>query len=605
LRTIFEALSCACLCLAPDCPAQDIADPRTLDAIRRPARAPYRAPDLRPMARPEADGLGEIVMRYSADAGALARFYDVPYLAEGDRALRDFYTSWLAALDKLNIEPLGAQARIDYLLLRNRALRGLRQLDAERRRFEEMRSLIPFADLILGYYMGRQKVDPLDPAKAAGDTVHLEKQVKELIKWVEGGAKKDGPAIPKTVARRAARAVESLRETWKDWFRFYSGYDPLFGWWMGDPYKQADSSLGRYAEAVREKLAGLRKDDRDTILGDPVGREALREDLASEFVTYSPEELIEIAQTELAWCDNEMRKAARDLGHGDDWKRALEHVKTLHVAPGRQPALILALALEAVEFIEQRNLITVPPLARDSWRMTMMTPERQRVNPFFTGGEVISVSFPTDGMSHEQKMMSMRGNNIHFSRSTVFHELIPGHYLQRFQNERNRPYRQAFSTAFWTEGWAFYWEMLLWDSGFPKTPENRIGMLFWRMHRAARILFSLNFHLGKMTAGECVDFLVNRVGHERENAAAEVRRSFETNYAPLYQSAYMLGALQFYALHKEMTTAGKMSDRNFHDAVMQWNSIPVEMVRAALKQERLPRDYSARWRFYGGPAAAQ
>ena len=75
--------------------------------------------------------------------------------------------------------------------------------------------------------------------------------------------------------------------------------------------------------------------------------------------------------------------------------------------------------------------------------------------------------------------------------------------------------------------------MRLWDLNFPQTPENRIGMLFWRMHRCARILFSLNFHLEKWTAKQCVDFLVDRVGHERENAAAEVRRSFEGNYPPL------------------------------------------------------------------------
>jgi hypothetical protein len=32
-------------------------------------------------------------------------------------------------------------------------------------------------------------------------------------------------------------------------------------------------------------------------------------------------------------------------------------------------------------------------------------------------------------------------------------------------------------------------------------------MLFWRMHRAARIIFSLNFHLRKMTAQESIDYL--------------------------------------------------------------------------------------------------
>src|SRR5437867_2797884 len=204
-------------------------------------------------------------------------------------------------------------------------------------------------------------------------------------------------------------------------------------------------------------------------------------------------------------------------------------------------------------------------------------------------------------MSHEQKLMSMRGNNIHFSRATVFHELIPGHYLQRFMNERYRPYRRLFATPFWGEGWSLYWEMLLWDLGFPQSPENRIGMLFWRMHRAARIIFSLSFHLEKMAAPECVDFLVNRVGHEPENAAAAVRRSFETDYGALYQSAYMLGGLQFRALHKELVDSGRISNRQFHDAILQLNSIPVEMVRASLTKQALTKNFSSTWRFYGEP----
>lgn len=60
--------------------------------------------------------------------------------------------------------------------------------------------------------------------------------------------------------------------------------------------------------------------------------------------------------------------------------------------------------------------------------------------------------------------------------------------------------------------------MLLCDLGFPQSPENRTGMLFWRMHRASRIIFSLSFHLEKMTAQECIDFLVERSGHELANA---------------------------------------------------------------------------------------
>jgi uncharacterized protein (DUF885 family) len=229
-----------------------------------------------------------------------------------------------------------------------------------------------------------------------------------------------------------------------------------------------------------------------------------------------------------------------------------------------------------------------------------MTAERQKVNPFFTGGEVISVSYPTDAMDHADKLMSMRGNNIHFARATVFHELIPGHHLQAFMNARYNAHRRAFRTPFWAEGWALYWEMLLWDMGFPRTPENRIGMLFWRMHRAARIIFSLRFHLGAMTPQECVDFLVDRVGHERANAAAEVRRSFNGSVPPLYQLAYMIGGLQFRALHRERVGSGRLTNRAFHDAVLTGGPMPVELVRARLTKQALPKDYKATWKFVGG-----
>src|SRR5207244_12880031 len=91
---------------------------------------------------------------------------------------------------------------------------------------------------------------------------------------------------------------------------------------------------------------------------------------------------------------------------------------------------------------------------------------------------------------------------------------------------------------------------------FQKTPEDRVGALFWRMHRCARVIFSLSFHLGRMTPQECIDFLVNRIGHERDNASAEVRRSFDTDYGPLYQCANFLGAFQCLALHKELVGSG-------------------------------------------------
>ncbi|MFH0946994.1 MAG: DUF885 family protein, partial [Planctomycetota bacterium] len=320
-------------------------------------------------------------------------------------------------------------------------------------------------------------------------------------------------------------------------------------------------------------------------------------DLAREMIPYTPEELIEEAERQFAWCDAEMLEASRELGFGDDWRAAQEHVKSLHVQPGRQPELIVDLATEAVAFLEQHELVTIPELCKETWRRRMMSPEMQKINPYFLGGETISISFPTDGMSHEDKLMSMRGNNIHFCRATVHHELIPGHHLQGFMLDRQATWRRPFETPFWTEGWALHFEMLFYDLGFPRSPEDRIGMLFWRKHRCARIIFSLRFHLESMSAQEAIDFLIERVGHERNNATAEVRRSVNGDYSPLYQCAYMLGGLQFRALYDELVKTGKMTPRQFHDAILQGHAMPVEMVRARLTGQDLSREHVPSWRF--------
>ncbi len=201
-------------------------------------------------------------------------------------------------------------------------------------------------------------------------------------------------------------------------------------------------------------------------------------------------------------------------------------------------------------------------------------------------------------MTHEQKLMTMRGNNPHVSRAVVHHELIPGHHLQGFMADRYQPQRTMFYSPFFHEGWAVYWEMLLYERKFAVTPEDRIGMMFWRNHRAARILFSLGFHMGKLTPEQAVEMLVNRVGHEPDNARAEVRRSFNGDYPPLYQAGYMIGALQLRALNTELVGGGKMSLLEFHDSILQGGVMPGELIRARLKGEKISRDFKPGWKFY-------
>lgn len=538
-----------------------------------------------------------LMANYAADRGSLIRFYVIENSPERRQRLERLSTDYLQQLKKLDFDKLPVDSQVDYLLFQRNLQVDLRELAKEANEVSQTQAWFPFADRIYALEKSRRRGTSVEGEKIAIELNALTREVAEARKMVEKLDK-----IDPILADRASGTATGLKSAMKSVFEFYNAYDPDFTWWVPQPYQKLDSALTSYASffAKKAKVAAPTKDDGSGINGVAVGRDELIRQLEFEFISYTPEELIDIANKEFAWCDRELLKASREMGFGDDWKKAQEKVKNSMVPVGEQPAMILRLYNESVDFLKKNDLITIPPIAEETWRMAMMSAERQKFSPFFLGGETILISYPTAAMSHEDKLMSMRGNNPHFSRATVHHELIAGHHLQGFMNNRYKTYRR-FRTPFWTEGWALYWEMILWDMNFPQSPEDRVGMLFWRMHRCARIIFSLNYHLGKWTPQQCIDFLVDRVGHERANAEGEVRRSFVGGYEPLYQLAYMTGAFQFFALKKELVDSKKMTYKQFHDAIMQQNSLPVDMVRAVMTNKKLSPDYKSSWKFYVPP----
>ncbi|HQY04494.1 MAG TPA: DUF885 family protein [Lacunisphaera sp.] len=552
-------------------------------------------PELTALAKPQSSELRELVERFVKDRDGLLQIYSVEGSALQVKRLREFYQAWQVRLDALPYEPLGAEGRIDWHLMRLNLRYELGLLDRMEQKGAEMKPFLGFAETIAGLQEKRRDFARVDPKAAAAELASIRTGIEAAKKSLEGDGAKPG----KIAALRAANRMDELGKALKNWFDFYNGYDPEFGWWTREPYKKATAALEDYAKFLREKIVGVKSGEDEPIVGDPIGAEGLKLDLEREMIPYTPDELIAVAQKELAWCQAEWKKVAQAMGKGDDWKAALEQVKANYVAPGEQPALIAGMAYEAVDFLLKRDVLTIPPHAIDDWTMTMMSPERQKVNPFFLGGDRIIVSFPTDTMDHADKLDSLRANNRHFCRAVVHHELIPGHHLQGWYIDRFNPHRQLYYTPFWMEGWALWWEFHLWDLGFVQTPADRAGALFWRTHRAARIIFSLNFHLGKWTPQECIDFLVDTVGHDRHTATGEVRRSFNGDYSPLYQVGYMMGAIQLRTLYADLVKNGQMKEKAFHDNILKGGIMPIEMVRAHVTGAKLPRDYRSSWKFAG------
>ncbi|HEY0065325.1 MAG TPA: DUF885 family protein [Telluria sp.] len=548
----------------------------------------------------QAQAMPAVIQRFQLDYASLDHKYTVANGAAREAELGDFYQQWRKALDALPFDTFGVEDRIDYVMLRNQIDFELRELAAKGKRYAEAGPLVPFARPLIELAEARRMMRAQNGQQAAAllqSSLATVKQAQEAL-LAAGDINSAKPLAARSVANRAIQIIAALSRDLKEWNAYYEGYDPALSWWVKRPYADLDKAMSDYSASLKERLVGKESAQRLNVTGDPIGRDGLVSALQREMVPYTPEELMALAEKELAWGEAELRSAAAEMGYGNDWHAAMEKVKTMYVPPGEQTAMVRGLAQEAVDYLDANKLVTIPEVARRSWRMDMLSPESQLISPFFLGGDTILVSYPTDGMTHEQKLMTMRGNNPHFSRATVHHELIPGHHLQMFMADRYQPQRRAFDSPFFVEGWAVYWEMLLYERKFAVKPEDRIGMMFWRNHRAARILFSLGFHMGKITPEQAVDMLIKRVGHEPDNARAEVRRSFNGDYPPLYQAGYMIGALQLRAMKRELVDTGKMRLLDFHDQILMGGMLPQELVRARLKGEKINRDFKPGWRFY-------
>lgn len=545
----------------------------------------------------DAASMQDRIVRITADEKDLKQFWALPFSPNRHTALLSFYKDELTSLEKAPYGTYDQESRIDYQLLHNHLTRCIRREDLEAARDAAAEPLLPFAPPLVSLCEARQacEFELLDPkviATAIHDATGL---VSKIGLQVASGEVR----VSKEAAYRALRNIEYLWQQLYELHNFLRGYVPLYDWWASAPIDAFYKALQALTPIIQTKLAGMRPGDKDEIIGEPIGRDGLLVELETEMMPYTPEELLKIAHEKYAWCDKEMQRAASELGYGSDWKAALRHVQNIYVDPGQQPQLVKSLVDAGAAYVKKHDLVTVPPMAEKTWRMFMMSPAAQKVNPFFLGGPSIIVSYPTAEMAHEDKLMSMRGNGPHLSKATAFHEMIPGHHLQLFVGERSRPYRRLFDTPFFVEGWAMYWELVFWDRGdFFTSAEDRVGTLFWRMHRCARILFSLKFHLGQLTPQECVDLLVDMVGHERATAEGEVRRSLNGDYGPLYQAGYFLGAMQLYALREEVLRKGLLKEKEFHNRVLSANVMPIELLRALLLGSDVEREYKTKWRFY-------
>ena len=123
-----------------------------------------------------------VIEKYREDYNILNRFNSAWTSANRAARFKKLNIDWLKLLQSQNFDSLNHDEQIDYLLFRNYLLHENKEIDRNRRQFQEISSLIPFAEAINDLEISRRKLEPVDSAKSAEILNDLYRQIQETQK---------------------------------------------------------------------------------------------------------------------------------------------------------------------------------------------------------------------------------------------------------------------------------------------------------------------------------------------------------------------------------------------------------------------------------------
>ncbi|MCK5181946.1 MAG: DUF885 domain-containing protein [Dehalococcoidia bacterium] len=351
--------------------------------------------------------------------------------------------------------------------------------------------------------------------------------------------------------------------------------------------QSAAQAFEDYAGFLKETVAA--KASGDFAAGKELFEELVRE---NHMLDYNTEDILQIGWRLFGETEKAMEQLAQQVDRQKTARELLEIAKADHPKADELLDVYRREMARVRQFVADRDIVTIPE--GESLKIEPTPPFLWGVIPYaayLPPGPMeeiqqgIFVVTPVDPQSPKKEQEEkLKGHHYGKLPVTALHEAYPGHHLQLvYANSVGSLPRKVgghmLSTLF-IEGWAFYCEELMEQLGYIDQPLQRLGRLSDQLWRAARIILDVSLHTGKMTVEEGIDFLVERVGLERSNARAEVRRYTAT---PIQPMSYLIGKIEILKLIDEYKERHpEASLKEVHDAVLACGSLPPRLMRERL-----------------------
>lgn len=307
--------------------------------VLKPRIAPVTTPRSFQLLEPKhLPTMQTFIQTFAADLADIESFLSISFSPTRSSKVEDYLTSTLSSLTQdFDFDQLRQSEQVDYLLLKSHIKRLLHQNEASADKYHAAQDLSLFGQWVddcIQFVETRHKVGKHGGSEIATVFQKAAGRINDLIHLIDADDSfkdaKDRFIVFWTIAK-----FSELHGALEEAVAFYQGYDPVISWWTQAPWETLSAKLTALDTALKRKTGIDGPSSADDIVGDPIGRGALLQELEAEWIAYTPEELVQIGEEEFKWCEREMNKASKALGF-DSPKDALEHVKNTFVGPGEQ-----------------------------------------------------------------------------------------------------------------------------------------------------------------------------------------------------------------------------------------------------------------------------